>query len=396
MANKKPQNTSPKSPNNKTGQTNLSSKDTALLWGRAAGRCEFRGCNKILYKDPASFKAVNLAERAHLIAQKAGGPRGDEKLSGKMAADIENVMLVCRMCHDRIDAEPSDFPLEMLLKMKCEHEGRVQLVTSFAPDAKSHMVMYSTFVGDMRVSMDKRILAEAMMRNGTFPAEYIPIDLSNATTPMRDWEPGFWSNEEKNLVGLFERKLSARISETGDIKHISVFAIAPVPLLIRLGTLFTDKCAVDVYQKRREPDTWDWSEDEKETEFLTIPPAAKLDKVALVLSLSADIPESDIYATLGRQTSLWQVRAVNPNYSCINTKKDLSRFRDVMRSVFNQIKKQHGSECVIHLFAAVPVSAAVEIGRTWMPRADLPLQTYNRLENRIFQKAILIGKENTK
>ena len=61
--------------------------------------------------------------------------------------------------------------------------------------------------------------------------------------------------------------------------------------------------------------------------------------------------------------------------------------------MLNQIKKRHGTNCIIHTFVAAPLSASIEIGRVWMPRADLPLQTYNRLPNRKFKKALVIGKE---
>ena len=33
---------------------------------------------------------------------------------------------------------------------------------------------------------------------------------------------------------------------------------------------------------------------------------------------------------------------------------------------------------MINLFPALPVSAAVEVGRVWMPKADLPLIVYDQ------------------
>lgn len=36
------------------------------LWGRAAARCEFSDCNRLLYKSPVTQEAVNLAEMAHI------------------------------------------------------------------------------------------------------------------------------------------------------------------------------------------------------------------------------------------------------------------------------------------------------------------------------------------
>ena len=41
-----------------------------LLWGVAAGRCEFKGCNKPLYKHDVTGITENLAEQAHIYAVK--------------------------------------------------------------------------------------------------------------------------------------------------------------------------------------------------------------------------------------------------------------------------------------------------------------------------------------
>ena len=38
----------------------------AMLWGRAAGRCEFEGCNQELYKSRVTQEPVNIAQKAHI------------------------------------------------------------------------------------------------------------------------------------------------------------------------------------------------------------------------------------------------------------------------------------------------------------------------------------------
>lgn len=49
----------------------------------------------------------------------------------------------------------------------------------------------------------------------------------------------------------------------------------------------------------------------------------------------------------------------------------------------DKIKMAHGHDNVLHVFPSVPVAIAVEIGRVWMPKADLPLYVYD--ENRVNQ-----------
>ena len=35
------------------------------LWGRAAGRCQFNGCNKILYRSSVTQEQGNFSDEAH-------------------------------------------------------------------------------------------------------------------------------------------------------------------------------------------------------------------------------------------------------------------------------------------------------------------------------------------
>jgi len=49
-----------------------------------------------------------------------------------------------------------------------------------------------------------------------------------------------------------------------------------------------------------------------------------------------------------------------------------------MRNAFDRVKAYHGQHSVLHLFPAMPVSAAIELGRVYMPKADLPLVIYDQ------------------
>ena len=51
------------------------------LWGRAAGRCQFSGCNRLLYKSSVTQESVNLAQKAHIYSFSEKGPRGWGRLS---------------------------------------------------------------------------------------------------------------------------------------------------------------------------------------------------------------------------------------------------------------------------------------------------------------------------
>ena len=46
------------------------------LWARAAGRCQFDGCNRPVFKSPVTQEPVNISEKAHIYSFSKIGPRG--------------------------------------------------------------------------------------------------------------------------------------------------------------------------------------------------------------------------------------------------------------------------------------------------------------------------------
>jgi len=368
-------------------------KDSCLLWGRAAGRCEFEGCNKILHKDSYTLRPLNMADKAHIVANSPIGPRGNKKKSTQLATDIANIILLCKDCHKKIDSSPETFTIKKLLAMKSAHEQRCEHLTSLSENNKSHIITYAENIANQRISIDPQQAAQALIQDGKYPAESHPIDLSLIGNPMTDKKINFWIMEEFALTKNFEQKLKDRIAKTGDIKHCSLFGLAPIPLLIKLGVLFSDKVPMEVYQKHREPNTWQWLENKPTIEYKISKPAKNKNQIVLILSLSGKIAGSDIKKVLGNNVSIWQLSIENPNNDCIKTKGDLAEFRKIMRLLFDKMKAFHGVNKIINLFPAIPVSIAIEFGRVWMPKADLPLVIYdrNRANKLAFKKTLTIG-----
>ena len=117
-----------------------------------------------------------------------------------------------------------------------------------------------------------------------YPANELPLDLSTKLS-FKDKDMIFWQAESQNLEESFREVVLPKIKENNPA-DFSVFAFAPMPLLIKLGTLFTDKISVDTYQPIREPKTWSWQDEPEDFEFLISEQARyELDPV-LVLSLS--------------------------------------------------------------------------------------------------------------
>src|SRR6266496_1241651 len=99
------------------------------LWVRAAGRCEFNGCNRALYKSPVTQESVNISEKAHIYSFSKGGPRGRGPLAKNKKAlnEIGNLLLACHDCHRKIDKNKDGgrYSAELLQQWKQEHERRI-------------------------------------------------------------------------------------------------------------------------------------------------------------------------------------------------------------------------------------------------------------------------------
>lgn len=364
------------------------------LWVKSAGRCQYRGCNKPLYKDDLTQVEFNSSYIAHIIANKPAGPRGDKVLSEQLKNDISNLMILCDVHHRLIDIEDEkSHSVETLKTMKKEHEDRVEIQTSISKERRSHILLYGANIGKHISHIDWNRTSSAMVSNKYYPAEKQAMELSLKNSSFKDSQENFWSIEKEHLKAQFQSIVWHRIF-TGEIEHISVFALAPMPLLILLGTLLSDLTNCEVYQLHREPADWTWQDSPKDFKFLMEKPEKIHNQVALNLSLSADITNDRILKVLGKNVSIWNMRISNPNNDFLKGKEQLSLFRKEFRFLLNEIKKTHGEETTINLFLAVPVAVAVEIGRTWMPKADLPFLIYDQnTQNKGFFKTFRISNE---
>src|ERR1700677_4418349 len=122
------------------------------LWGRAAARCEFSDCNRLLYKSGVTQEPVNVAEMAHIYSFSKDGPRGWGPFTFNKSGlnDVANLMLACHDCHKLIDDDKKGekYSAELLKRWKSEHETRVRIATGIPATKRSHVVFYGSRIGD--------------------------------------------------------------------------------------------------------------------------------------------------------------------------------------------------------------------------------------------------------
>ena len=357
----------------------IKSDVTATLWGRAAGRCEFWGCNTPLWKSTVTQEKVNRAQKAHIYAFSPQGPRGRNRIPTAKLNDIDNLMLVCHGCHKKIDQHQDGgrYPASLLLQWKAAHERRVEIVTGVDATKKTHIVLYWANVGDHKSTLNFMDAAEALFPR-RYPAEDRAILLGTNDSPITDRTPAFWHQESNSLRMHFERRVRERIA-SGEINHISLFALAPQPLLILLGSLMNGIANAEVFQRHREPQTWNWPTRSSPIQFILEEPKYRNGKPVLLLSLSASVSDDRITNVIGEDASIWRVTVPRPNTNLIKSRAHLSAFRTFIQPLLDRIKQIHGQNTTLHIFPVVAVSIAVELGRMRMPKAHMPWQIYDQI-----------------
>lgn len=359
-----------------------------MLCVRSAGRCQFDGCNEFLFQDEITLTNGNFSNVAHNVASSPGGARGDLVHSHLLSDNIDNLLLLCPKHHKLVDDHPDIYTEECLREMKQKHEKLIYEQCEMIGKPSSEILMFSSPIkGKLEVSINLQQAVEAIKpfkRPNSFNG--IPIVVkSSAEYNSKE----YWKETVRQLEAQFDRLICNSAMVINPEQHFSVFPIAPIPLIIKLGYLMGDKIPADIYQKTREPDTWKWLYEEQKNDFIFEKKVIRNGKkVALIISLTADIAESRITKVFDADV-LYFIRASQFGVDAISSKADLKAFWQLYQKVCDEIANEFNEIKEISVFPAIPVSAAFEIGRRYMPRVYPKLIIYE--ENKGFNKALEIG-----
>ena len=355
--------------------------DTRLrLWVKSAGRCEFSGCNEPVWRNNLTLNNGNFGEVAHIIAASEDGPRGNKE-SADLQIEYSNIMLLCKRCHTEIDTNSEKYPAELLREWKWKHEDRIEIQTKHPADIhKSTVLLFSVNIGDRIVPINPEAYRNAMFPR--YPTDEKGISIAknnfNGHNDAEYWQ-AFASEIQRKVKWSFEEGIDEE-----KIKHLSVFAIGPMPLLMFLGKCIGDTVPADLYQSHRNIDdtnqTWSWPKEEQDTETCYVVNPHYINKnsrnIAVVLSLSGKI-ESDRYKGLVSENfSIYEITIEEPSIHFLKSGKQLEGFSREYRKLLNKIQATHGDSCQISIIPAVPAPIAVECGRVLLPKSDPEIFVY--------------------
>ena len=361
-------------------------KDTVrlLLFAKAGGRCEFDGCNEYLLEHPVTHKEGLFSTVAHIVAYRPEGPRGQDGLRPSDINNPDNLMLLCPQCHKLVDDHPADYPRTVLEDYKRIHEQRIRQLTALGPDRQTLAVVFKAPIRRQTVAIPFSHIVSAV--SPRYPSSRTPflIDLTGLVGQLET--PEFITLAEDNI----KRRLAELLAPGGEfdrVQHLSLFALGPIPLLIRLGRAFSNKIPMDVYQRHRDTENWTWKAEAGKVRYSEhcIQDKGKSSPVALVLALSGPIGLDALPDEVRKRSTIYAIslegRKSDPTF--LRTRADLDVFRIAYQAVLATITSTHGLLASVDLFPAVPAPIAVLVGRELLPKVhpSLRVHDYDKARN---------------
>jgi len=375
--------------------------DTRLrLWATSAARCSL--CSTYLLDEQSFYRTVKTGQIAHIVGATSGprSPRGVSDLTGLERADASNLLLLCGSCHLRMDdvVLRELYTVEFLTSRKIEHERRVREVTAFATLRPTIVLRMSADVRGAPSLPTARQIGEALLSESLtgFGADTrtgnIEIDLPDRQENRWAWDVGI------GRIDQAIQKLSSAVA-AGDSDVVSVFALAPIPLLAYLGSQLDDKYEVRLFPRQRRDDVlaWTWpiapTETPRFTTILEGGDGEASDVVDVVVTISVSAPVKEINkpaALIGLPTLTIDLDGIQMGVGAIDSKQALSSFDATWRAALTRVEESWPRCARIHILAAIPATAAVQLGRSRMRTAQPELMIYQLTEYG-YEKAVTIA-----
>lgn len=349
----------------------ISQKEKLKLWVLAGGRCTI--CKTYLLETPNTAVEVPVGEAAHIVGRKnsSNSPRGNDTLATSERDLAANLMLACPSCHNEIDkAEVTELlDASYLKRKKLEHENEILHQTGLTGDRRTAVLRMIGDIRNARIDLPRQIAAETVLKSSDRFPKFLPsyyqdgveIDLrgihGEAQIPNAYYEL---------CINHIDQAIDQRIKPgivNGEIHHLSIFAIARLPLLMYLGFKLDDGIATDVYQRHRSTESWLWPHEDSDSDFRTsLRHAGDSKDGVLVTNLSGYTPLQDLPTAL-HEATVWTIEpTAQRTEDLFSAPEVLSRFMNEVRQFFTSFESTHKYVERLHIFGAMPLSAAIRFG----------------------------------
>jgi len=355
----------------------VSVPDKVILYARAAGRCSFRGCNKNLVEHHVTRDAGNFAEAAHIYAFREDGPRGREEGRPDDPDTLDNLILLCQPCHKLVDDKAAKYPVVVLRAYREEHEARVRRAVEVDLEHKTLVLTLSAPIAGQPNAIAAEDIREAIVPRYAVGDVF---EMTHALGP--DEAPSAIEAATHEVTRQLDAFLT--IHQKHGAPPISIFGIAPIPLLIHLGARVGNKRETALFQLHR-PRGWSWTSDGETVRFDRAKKLRDGDdaRVALLVNVSGTNGLDRLPAEYARAT-VYELAPIGrePDRTLIRKREDLDNFRAAYRETIAEIRRAHGDPREVGLFPAVPIPFAIAMGADLLPKADPTLAVHDWRKDR--------------
>jgi len=128
-------------------------------------------------------------------------------------------------------------------------------------------------------------------------------------------------------------------------KHLSVLALAPIPLLVVLGHSLSNKVQTDFFQCHRDrPERWTWHEDKPAARYISRRKRAGTEpgRVAVMLSLSGTVAPQTLPSVIDESFTVYEITldGATPHPGFLQQREDLDAFRQVYRQFLAEVTRE--------------------------------------------------------
>lgn len=339
-----------------------SERTLKLLWGRAAGRCAVPNCRIFLYEEETRYDpAVPIGDIAHMAAASDSGPRAQPTIPTTDRDDYDNLILLCKICHARIDGQKNTYSIEYIQNLKKSHEKWVE---ASLPERGRSRTGWSTIVLEDQFPIDTRTFDTAL------EPDYIQGDI------LRCSAVGSWA-DVISTTRQFVRHAFGGVDSPN--YRFAVFPLARVSSCLTLGYFLTNRPTTRLFQYHRDHKTWAWPRDAATSELVRADFTGELAtarEVVFAFHLSAHIDLDRIRRLVTPDCSILQFFVSNPTTGWLQSEAQLVQLGIVARSVFERALHTHSHAEMWHIFYAGPAPGAVLLGQQLNPTMTPPVQLY--------------------
>ncbi|MDP8905306.1 MAG: SAVED domain-containing protein [Chloroflexota bacterium] len=189
----------------------------------------------------------------------------------------------------------------------------------------------------------------------------------------------YWQAAREAIDEVIDHKLTPAVGRE-DVRHLSVFAFARLPLLVYLGSKLDDTFEVAIYQRHRTRESWDWSDGQPVT-FAVEASGDPAEDALLQMNVSGAIDVAEIPVGLvDLPRYVLSPIDANPDKDLIASRETLAAFAAEVRRFFSSLEVPVKTVRRLHVLAALPLSASVTLGRIHHSGVNPSLVLYDRAD----------------